>query len=53
MIRCHQFNKQKQKTKQKKKKRKKSLLLHMDEEIIYHSILLLCFHLYIQQDYVT
>ena len=45
-------NKNKKQNK-RKKKRKKSLLLHMDEEIIYHSILRLCFHLYIQQDYVT
>jgi hypothetical protein len=43
----------KQKTKQKKKKRNKSLLMHMDEEIIYPSILRLCLHLYILQEYVT
>jgi hypothetical protein len=43
-------NKQKQK---KRKKKKESLLMHMEEEIIYHSILRLCLHLYIQQEYVT
>ena len=54
MIRCHQFNKQKtNKKKTKEKKRKQSLLMHMDEEIIYHSILRLCLHCYIQQEYVT
>ena len=53
MIRCHQFNKQKAKNKTKQKKTKKSLLMYMDEEIIYPSILRLCLHLYIQQEYVT
>jgi hypothetical protein len=45
-------NKKQTKTK-KRKKKKESLLMHMDEEIIYHSILRLCLHLYIQQEYVT
>ena len=52
MIKCHQFNKQKKKQ-NKEKKRKKNMLMHMDDEIIYPSILRLCFYLYIQQEYVT
>jgi hypothetical protein len=43
----------KTKNKTKEKKRKKSMLMHMDEEIIYHSILRLCLPLYIQQECVT
>ena len=43
----------KTKNKTKEKKRMKRLLMHMDDEIIYHSILLLCLPLYIQQDYAT
>ena len=44
------------KTKQKKKKEKKpvkSLLMHMDEEILFPSIHRLSLHVYIQQEYVT
>ena len=29
------------------------MLMHIDEEIIYPSILRLCLHVYIQQEYVT
>ena len=54
MIRCHQFNKQKTKKQNKTtKKEKENLLMHMDEDVIYPSILRLCLHLYIQQEYLT
>ena len=53
MIRCHQFNKQKTKNKTKETKRIKNMLMHIDEEIIYPSILRLCLHVYIQQECVT
>ena len=29
------------------------MLMHMDEEVIYSSILRLCLYVYIQQEYVT
>jgi hypothetical protein len=29
------------------------MLMHIEEEIIYPSILRLCLHVYIQQEYVT
>ena len=43
----------KSKKQNKRKKNKKNLLMHMDEEIIYHNILRLCLYVYIQQEFAT